>query len=389
MKITAKTLFSGFAALLFSASAFALETGGVLSNDAKFSGNKTSDLDFDNVVNASAWLRTALSDDGSSYFIMEGSFKNEYDDSVADSDEKMSNTLDVTLFKLALHRELASGDVTFVTGRFFNSDASGLVFSQNADGLKIDYDAYSFKIAFFGAYTGLLNAKNTTILDYDQPELDNDKLYVVANKYAVAGLTFVLPHIVANQTVALEGFGTFSLEDTKYNRLYGTLSLSGPLVSPLFYDLSSTLGFSSYDGADFKVANLTKGSLSLYPDFKSMSVSLNAVYASGSQGPFEKFQGFTSMTAVNSLNEPEYSGIVTTGLSASIKPLEQLLLRASGDIVFDAAEEIEQAGFQYAVGFDWQIVSDVALGASFGQYIGKDNSDADKTVLKCNIRIAF
>lgn len=390
MKITAKKITSTILAFILSCSAFAYETGGLISNDTKLKDNKATDLTLDQINEASLWFRTALSEDGTSYFVAEGSFKSEYDDGIPNDDDKLALTLDVSLFKLAVQRTLELGEITFVTGRFFNSDASGFVFAQNADGLKIDYNAYSYRLAFYGAYTGLLNAKNITILGPSSNDaLDPKKLYVLASKYAVAGLTLSFPSLFANQTLSLEGFGTFGLESTKLNRFYGTLALSGPLFSPVFYDLSSTFGFSKFEDTDKVKGNLTKASVSAYPDFKSMSVSLNGIYASGKQGPFEKFQGFTSMTAITLLDDSQYSGLALAGLSATIKPIDQLILRAAADLIFSAEEEIEYTGLQYSAGLDCQIVSDVSFGATFAQLIHKDDSSLNETQIRITAKIAF
>ena len=381
-----KTLLACLGVLSLSSLAFGFETGGLISNDTTFKGN--DELKLDQTDTATLWGRTALNDDGSSYFVVEGSFKTEYDDGIPNSDDKLKLTLDFSLVKLVLKQELDEGTLTFSAGRFFNSDLSGIVFAQNADGVKATYEAARFELSGYAAYTGLLNAKNVTILDDMPPELDSKKVYVLANKYVVGGLTFSLPHIVKSQTISLEGFGAFGLEDDSFNRFYGTLALSGPLVSPVFYELSSTLGFANpIDGYD--MSNLSKISITAYPSFKSMSISLNGVYASGKQVSFEAFQGFTSSTAAECLSEPEYSGIAKAGLAATIKPIEQLLLSLSGDAVFSAEKDIEYYGFQYAAALTWQVVSDVSMGASFGQFFGKDNSDDDKTQLKITANIAF
>lgn len=401
MKRSLKTLLACAAALSLAQLAFAIETGGLLTDDTKFANvEKDGSLKLNQKNGVNLWLRQPLNQSGTSYFAAEGAFQTEYDASAEDSDDKLKLYADLNLFKLVLKKEFDSGDLQFSLGRFYNADLSGLVYAQNGDGAKLDANISRFAVSLFGAYTGLLNAKNITILDDDTPDLtDKSKtVYVLANKYVVGGLTVSLPHITASQTVSLEGFGAFSLESTTYNRFYGTVSLDGPIVSPVFYTISSTLGFAKYDDEDMVKGNLTKVSISAYPDFKSMSVSLNGVYASGTQGPFEAFQGFTSSTAVNSLLEPEYSAVTKLGLSATIKPIPTLLVSAGGDIIFDAGagddgDEIKQAGFQYSLGANWQVVSDVSLGVSFGQYIGKDDyADTigeNKTQLKISAAIAF
>lgn len=400
MKLSVKKILSCTALVFFAYSVFAVETGGLIINETKFANEeKDGSLKLDQKNGINLWLRAPVSEDGESYLAAEGSFKYEYDASIEDTDQRLSLYGDVNLFKLVIKKELSSGDFTFSAGRFYNSDLTSTIFTQNADGFKIDTSLSSFQLSLYAAYTGLLNAKNVTMLGDNTDLTDKEKtLYVMADKFAVGALTISLPYIFASQTVSLEGFGAISLESEKVNRFYGTLALNGPIVSPVFYTVSSTLGFTKAEDVDMVKGNLTKASIAVYPEYKSMSVSLNALYASGNQGSFEGFYGFTSGTAVNSLSEPEYNGVVLVGLSASIKPLSNLLFFANGDVVFDAAagdkgEKIEQAGFQYSAGINWQALSDVSLGVNFAQYIGKEDYEAtigaSKTQLKITAAIAF
>lgn len=397
MKVTLKNVFTVISALAIAQSVFALETGGLLTNDSKFlNAEKDGSLKLDQKNGINLWFRNPVSQDGSSYIAGEGSFLFEKDMRIEDSEKQLKLYADLNLLKLVAKKELESGNLVFSAGRFYNSDLSGLVYNQNGDGVKLEASLSSVEFSVFGAYTGLLNAKNITILDDDTDLTDKEKtVYVMANKFAVGALTFSLPYFAANQTLSIEGFGALSLESTKFNRFYGTVALNGPLFTPVFYSISSTMGFAKKDEEDMKKGNLTKGAISVYPDFKSMSFSLNGLYASGKQGSFEAFQGFTSNTAVNSLKEDEYSGIALAGISASIKPVENFLFFAGADIVFDtlAGEEqksIERSGLQYSAGFNWQVVSDVSLGANLSQFIGKDDyADYNRTQFRITAAIAF
>ena len=397
MKVTLKNVFAVISALAIAQSVFALETGGLLTNDSKFlNAEKDGSLKLDQKNGINLWFRNPVSQDGSSYIAGEGSFLFEKDMRIEDSEKQLKLYADLNLLKLVAKKELESGNLVFSAGRFYNSDLSGLVYTQNGDGVKLEASLSGVEFSVFGAYTGLLNAKNITILGNDTDLTDKEKtVYVMANKFAVGALTLSLPYFAANQTLSIEGFGALSLESTKFNRFYGTVALNGPLFTPVFYNISSTMGFAKYDGEDMVKGNLTKGAISVYPDFKSMSFSLNGLYASGKQGSFEAFQGFTSNTAVNSLKEDEYSGIALAGISASIKPVENFLFFAGADIVFDtlAGEEqksIERSGLQYSAGFNWQVVSDVSLGANLSQFIGKDDyADYNRTQFRITAAIAF
>lgn len=397
MKVTLKNVFAVISALAIAQSVFALETGGLLTNDSKFlNAEKDGSLKLDQKNGINLWFRNPVSQDGSSYIAGEGSFLFEKDMRIEDSEKQLKLYADLNLLKLVAKKELESGNLVFSAGRFYNSDLSGLVYTQNGDGVKLEASLSGVEFSVFGAYTGLLNAKNITILGNDTDLTDKKKtVYVMANKFAVGALTLSLPYFAANQTLSIEGFGALSLESTKFNRFYGTVALNGPLFTPVFYNISSTMGFAKYDEEDMVKGNLTKGAISVYPDFKSMSFSLNGLYASGKQGSFEAFQGFTSNTAVNSLKEDEYSGIALAGISASIKPVENFLFFAGADIVFDtlAGEEqksIERSGLQYSAGFNWQVVSDVSLGANLSQFIGKDDyADYNRTQFRITAAIAF
>lgn len=370
---------------------FGLETGGLLSNDTKFANQKKDgDLELTQKNAVNFWIRHPLSENGLSYFVAEGEFRSQYDAYKTDSKKKLTLAADATLFKFIFKKELSNSDITLSLGRFYNSDLSSLVYSQNGDGAKLDLEFSKARLSLFGAYTGLLNAKNITIIGQSPDFTDKEKtLYVLAKKYGVGSVTLAFPNFLLRQTLALEGLGAFSLESEKLNRFYATASLSGPIVAPVFYSVSSTFSFSKYEEEEMKKGNLTKGSISVYPNLKSMSISLNGLYASGKQGSFEAFQGFTSKTAVNSLYEPEYTALVLVGPSMSIKALPNLLLKAGGDIVFDAEKDIEHKGYQLTASLNYQAASDVSLGASFDQYIGKENSDNDKMQIKLKAALAF
>ncbi|MBR1722632.1 MAG: hypothetical protein IJ727_09170, partial [Treponema sp.] len=267
MKENFRKILAGLLALGLSQLAFSFETGAMLSNNTKLANaEKDGSLKLDQNNGISMWLRTPLNKDGSNYFVGEGSFQTEYDDTVEESDKILILYADLDLFKFVFKNELESGHFDLSVGRFYNSDLSSLVYGQNGDGIKFLLSMSGVNLSLFGSYTGLLNAKNVTILEAneeDSPDLtDKEKtVYVLANKYLVGALTLSFPNLIASQSISVEGFGAFYLESTKYNRFYGTLALNGPIISPLFYDLTTTFGFAKYDDFDMVKGNLTKGSI--------------------------------------------------------------------------------------------------------------------------------
>ena len=90
-----------------------------------------------------------------------------------------------------------------------------------------------------------------------------------------------------------------------------------------------------------------------------------------------------------------YAGIIKTGINASYKPLDVLVLNLGSDVIFNAAagdkkEEIEYFGFQYSVDAVWQVKSDFQLGFSASQFIDKDNlDDVRKTSFSLKASLSF
>ncbi len=416
-----------FAFILISSSAvFAFDFGGILVNDSSFQTYKDGDFNIDQKNSVSIWARHNFDKMGANYFACEGIYNFEGDFNQEDDDSKYTNSLDVNLLKINLSKKFDSAKnqpkVNFEAGRFYFSDLSGLIFTQNADGAKLSFQNNYFKISAYGAYTGLLNAINTKIISANPAELlingkqpavqdvsktfiaDNTKIYDLAEKYLIADATLSFPYFAANQTVSFEFLGAFRLEDDKYNRMYATLSFDGPIYRSLFYDVSSTFEFLNYKYNDIsgssktenEVANLSKIGLTYY--FKNVSVGINGLYASGNQGELSPFIGFSKNTSTYSLQEFLYTGIAKIGANARFTPLENLFISANCATVFNAlsgdnsekAEEVEYYGFEYAVGITWQVKSDFQLGITGSQFFDKDNSDlAKKTYLNLHAALAF
>ena len=221
---------------------------------------------------------------------------------------------------------------------------------------------------------------------------DKDRIYDFAQKYALSGLSFKMPYLFLNQTAGLEFLGAFRLQDESYVRMYATFMMEGPVWKSLYYNVSSTLGFVEYDG-EKDISNLSKARFDYF--VKNWSFGLNAVYASGKQGNLSAFTGFTKESSTYSLQNFLYSGILKSGVAVSFKPMENMLLSAESDVVFNAVageknDGIEYYGIQYSVGMAYQIKSDFHLGLVGCQFIDKDNSDSvKKTCLGLRAVFAF
>ena len=383
-----KKFFCLALAAAFAANAFAVDFGGSVKNTTNIKGNSFSSLKLDQIDDLALWLKIPFDKNGNVYLAAEGLYEFEYDQNA----EKVYNRLDLSLLKFAANLKLNGNACNVSAGRFLFSDLTGLIYNQNGDGLFASYEANSFAVSVYGAYTGLLNAGIVKMLNHpnDTFSYDQDLPYDLAQKNIVTAATVSFPRVAKTQNISAQFLGAFKLDSAYYNRMYATLSLGGPIYKTFFYNLSSTMQFHNLTGGSYDLSNLSRLSFTYYFPFKSFTVTLGGLYASGSQGPFENFMGVTKSTAYNSLLDPQYSGIFKGSFAATIKPIASLLLFAGCDLVVDAqTSSCSYKGFQYNVGANWQILSDISVGAGFLQYIDDKDSDENKVQISLNAMISF
>ncbi len=326
---------------LFTAATFSIafcanawEWGGVFSANEKLTNGQGSNLfDFDKntsetTADGKLWVKTPFDESGENYIIAEGTYNFKH----TRAETKGTNTqyLDLDLFKIVLSKEIEAGKFGFSIGRFLVSDLSSLVFSQNADGALVKFDAARFSVSLYGSYTGLLNGRAVTILSSDDADAfseDTDKIYQLAEKFAVASISASFPNVIGNNTISAEALGTFRLEGDNYTRVYGTLAANGPILDNLFYRVAGTVGYKKYDGTNdvSTPGYLIQANATYYPDYKNASAGLSGTFAC------KNFTGFTSQTAVPAQTELQYNGLLKAGVFGSIKPLNNLLVSANAD----------------------------------------------------------
>lgn len=369
-------------AFIIAASAFSLfavDFGGVLTNSSTLkNAQEGSSLKLNQKNSLTLWLKLSFDQTNSKSLAVQGKYQFE-----GDFVQKQNyNALNLDIFKFTLKKQ----NCTLTAGRFFYADSSSLIYTQNGDGIKADYVSPNFELSAYAFYTGLLNSHFTTILDF-QKEQNKSKLYDLCPDYFTAGVKAVFPYLFYEQTLSAECLSAFRTSLNTDSRTYLELSLSGPLpLENIFYNANTAFLLRKTDS--FSVSNLTNLSLLYFLPFKSSVVSLNCVYASGENGIFKPFTGFTSQTAIKSLFEMEYSSLLKTGISFSIKPAEKLLAKLSADIALSAENSISYAGTQTALNLMWQPLSDIFIGADCSLYFSK-NKDQDKTELSLKAGINF
>lgn len=377
MKKLVKFISAAVCALSLS-SAFALDYGFLLDNNTSFKTNVKKNMYLLQKDSASAWIKVPFGENRNSYFVGEGLYKFEYNDDT----KQMKNYLDVNLLKFVIFKQFDNSSLEADIGRFFIVDTSGLIFTQNCDGAFVKYTNSLVQVSGYAGYTGLLNGNTVTMINCPSFKgNDTKKIYDLADRNVIAMITGRFENLFADQTLSVQALGSFRADSIAYNRIYATLGMNGPVTSSLFYSITGTCGFTSYNGNEVKVSPLVRANLTYY--FPIASVGLNAVYAG------KDFTGITSQTALESIAEPEYSDLLKAGISASVKPLDNLLISVSGDIAFDGSKNLEVKGAQYKVGVDYQVLSDVMIGASWVQYFDINKSDADCMAASVKAKIAF
>lgn len=359
-------------------SAFALDYGFLVDNNTSFRTRPNKEMYFFQQDSASAWIKVPFGSSPDNYFVGEGLYKFEFNGNT----NQLYHYLDLNLLKFVFINELESGKLEADLGRFFVVDATGLIFTQNCDGAFVKYSNDFMEVSGYAGYTGLLNGNTVTMIN--SPSFkgnDAKQLYDFADRNVIAMVTGNFPFLFADQSVKVQFAGAFRTDEITYNRMYATLGMNGPIAGNLFYNIAGTAAFISYNGKPVQVAPFVKADLVYY--FPIASVGLNAVFAGND------FTGITSQTALDSSYEPEYKGLLKTGISAKVRPINNLLISVSGDVAFDGSKNFELKGAQYKVGADYQVVSDVLIGASWVQYFDINKTDLDYQAVSIKAKIAF
>ncbi len=300
----------------------------------------------------------------------------------------LSNTADSTLSHLVDVNTLVfnmvsplegSSYFTLDAGRFYMADITRLTFSQPADGARFIYDSDNIQFNAYVGFTGLLNAHAVT-MNVNPNENILSSVYTLAAPFVLGNALVHFPQLFAGQDLIAEIFTTIDVatsDDPTFvpdNRIYTTVALTGPLGDVLFYTLNSTLGLMQTTQEEWSISNLSAFELSALLPFANTLISWKTIFATG--GTDSAYKTFTVNTA--SLDDSfEYAGNIKTGLVATITPLENLLVFAEPGVLINVANEDTDkglSGFQWLLAARWDILSDLQLIASAGQFLPSDNT---------------
>ncbi len=392
-KFFLSTLISS--AVIFSSQLFALDFSVLAESNSnfKFYENEYSSPVLKEQESLTASLRLPFNNEGNVYFVTEGFFQYTLNADINSDNSNSSDEFlaDLTLFKFSSFTKKDNFDILFSAGRFFYSDLTGIVFAQENDGAFFQINNRNFTAGIYAGYTGLLNEKNVTVLDKNNSgyslKPDSD-FYSFAAPYLTGSVFFKLPYFYKSHSFAAEvsavkgteGPADFSPDDSRF---YGTVALDGSFTPELFYIISTTFSVNE----NCSLGNLTSAELSLFKGKASFTAS--GVFASGNKGSLSAFNGFTSSTAVYSASEMQYSSLIKGGLSLSYKLLDNLVLLASGDGVFDFGDETGFSGVQAGASCYFQLLSDVAISLDGTTFVSNKSSDENLTSVTFKVALAF
>lgn len=356
---------------------FAIDYGANLKNDTKISPNED---DFFNLLqrnDLSAWIKVPFNENNSAYLVSEGLYRFEYNN----SGSYRVNYIDLSMLQFVLNKEIGDNLFSLNLGRFAFTDLTSCIFGQPADGVSFSFDSSVYNFSLYASYTGLLNSNVIKMINSEDFEIEPEKVYALSDKFATVALGFSLPELIPNNTLSLQGFGAIRLDEIANNKFYLTVGLDGVVNQNIFYSVYGTASLKSYDKEDYLISSFAKADLNFIYD--KLFLNVNALFAG------QDFEGVTSFVALNSGYEPEYNSLLKAGVLASYRILDNVKFFASADIAFNGKENYSLKGFQYDIGCDWQVVSDVYIGLDWNQYIDIDESDANYKAVNLKAMISF
>lgn len=364
----------------------AFEWGGLLDNTTQLINQNndkspaSSPLSLYQTDAVYLWASSPLTSDGNVYIKAEGMYKFTYSSGV------VSHIADLDLLKCAGTTKMGNANLDFSAGRFSVSDISGAIFSQNCDGAYVNYSAPKFGISAYAGYTGLLNSNVVNMLDKNGVKhVPANKVYALSNPYIPLSAAVSLPNLFLNQTVALQGNAFIDLSENKYNRIYGTLSLSGAVAPTVFYNFATDIG----TDLNASLMNYTKLNFSIFAGTSLISTGVE--YASGNNGIFNSFKGFSTRTAYSCGNgDMETSGVILAAVGANVPIGKDMLTAANAKAVFACPEKsVKAAGLQVDLSYLYNILSDLQLTTVVSGFKGFNQDYADKLTATIKVALSF
>ena len=364
------------------------------------------------------WFDMPFIEDGSFGIAGQGSLKYSREKSY-DDHPNLSLVADIDLLRYYYNSIDANGSFVISAGRFNVADKTSTIINQKIDGMYVGYNGSHVQFGAYAGYTGLLNSKTTLMINSSGKNywraLSSNSLYNIyrarmkddrntslyvseigeqlftwADPYVVSSANLTFPYLFANQTpyieasVAVSTQGPSKIED-EFDRFYLTGGMYGPFIfSDLVYNISttfSTCGDEDTSKSAFNgLSNLSKLNITYFTNFHSFAISGALTYASGDNGIYSPFYGFTSTPISYMRFSPEHSSAVKYGLSVSFKPIKEFLVTLGADQVFSYQQTVvDYMGWQCYTDIKLQCTSDFQFQIKAYRFLAKDDPYYDNT----------
>lgn len=284
----------------------------------------------------------------------------------------LSHIVDVNQCDFSFFFPTENGSTELQLGRFNDSDYTKIIFKQKIDGIKVAVDYRGLVLNFLFGYTGLLNTyTNPSAV---QPKKYSNKLYSLAPAFVVANLDSAVP--IGNYGHKL-GFAFLSFTQAKKDPSYQffiTTYVNGQIITRLLFDISGTLGIRKFGTSPSQYNSLFITKLAYYfPQYQSV-LGFKCLYASGSNEAQNRaaFMGFTK-SPLSKVSRQLPSDIVDLGLYASVKPLDNLIIKMYADNYLKASKpqtkKERYQGFEWGAALNYGIRQNIYINADIGQLI--------------------
>ena len=201
ISFTKKIICAAASCILFASSLCAVTWSGVIDDNTKLSTSYFSAFSLYQSNGIYLSLNSKLGDSGLR-LASECSYK--YKANIPFSSIESStftNVVDLSLLKLSGTWTLPSGAIFINLGRFYFSDLSGILFTQNSDGVFVSYDSMKLSAGFYSGYTGLQNSLNVSMIDTYSYDYD---FYNLCTGYIPLIANFVYKSLLKTNTIGLQ-----------------------------------------------------------------------------------------------------------------------------------------------------------------------------------------
>jgi len=390
---------------LLTTFSFALDFGGSLEDSTIYYNSDTTELYHSDTL--ALWLNTQIWKDTNLF--IQGSYTYTTDDPYF---------FDIDYLKI---ENKSISPLNYTLGRFYTSDSSRYIFNHKLDGVSVSYNLPSAVFSAKAGYTGLLfdASSNIEMTTADQTGISYSGIeQTFAAPRIVGSLQAFFPELYLYQDLKAEVWIQKDMRDDsdlttggKLDTQYFGLSLSGPLVSSLYYDSFAYLGTGqSHSGiADSYSVFSFLGSAGLryyMEDFLFSRMSFRFLYSSGDSDYTSSFvEGNTEDDSSNfvpisgkSLGlvfSPKLGNIFLTQLSYSLKPFSNMgnsvlkniqleltdinFFRSTTGLIsengIDSASDSLYLGTEIDGTVNFRPFSDIGVSLSGGIFIPNNGSD--------------